>query len=92
VYDSLKGWTWNIQNYMELDIGDGSSHKFGKCLDSVTVIDCVVLLPTADVDGETVVLSEFTMVTKEWSPAMLEHFELANTGMDIKVRMGEHMI
>jgi hypothetical protein len=63
-----------------------------KCLDDISLIDYVVLLPKTDVDGDTVVLSEFTMVTKEWLPAMLEHFELANTGMEVKVRMGGQMI
>jgi hypothetical protein len=66
--------------------------QIDKCLDDVTLIDYVVLLPKADVDREMVVLREFTMVTKEWSPAMLEHFELANTGMDAKVRMGGQMM
>jgi hypothetical protein len=26
---------------------------------------------------------EYTMVTKEWSPAMLEHYEYSKVGMEI---------
>jgi hypothetical protein len=46
----------------------------------------VVLLPKADVAGQIVQL-EFTMATKEWLPAMLDHYELSELGMEVKTRM-----
>jgi hypothetical protein len=55
-------------------------------LSKLTITNFVVLLPKADVAGQTVQL-EFTMVTKEWSPAMLDHYELSELSMDVKTRM-----
>jgi hypothetical protein len=33
---------------------------------------------------------EYTMVTKEWSPAMLEHYEYSRVGMETKPKMDEN--
>jgi hypothetical protein len=41
----------------------------------------VVLLPKSVVGT---VPGQFTMVTKEWSPAMLDHYELSQIGIDHK--------
>ena len=34
---------------------------------------------------------EYTMVTKEWSPAMLEHYEYSNVGIDTKPKVDIEM-
>jgi hypothetical protein len=52
----------------------------------VVVVATAAALPKADVAGQTVQL-EFTMVTKEWSPAMLDHYKLSELSMDVKTRM-----
>ena len=35
---------------------------------------------------------EYTMVSKEWSPAMLEHYEYSSVGIDTKPKMEEHVV
>jgi hypothetical protein len=57
-----------------------------KLLSKLTITNFVVFLPKADVLGQTVQL-EFTMVTKEWLLAMLDHYKLSELGMDVKTRM-----
>jgi hypothetical protein len=69
----IRYWKWAVSDSEEL-------------LSKLTITDFVVLLPKADVAGQTVHL-ELTMVTKEWSLAMLDHYELSELGMDVKTRM-----
>jgi hypothetical protein len=53
-------------------------------LHDLTIIDYVVLLPKSVLDND-VIPGEYTMVTKEWSPAMLDNYEYSLVGMDQKV-------
>jgi hypothetical protein len=55
-------------------------------LHDLTIIDYVVLLPKSVLDND-VILGEYTMVTKEWSPAMLDNYEYSLVGMDQKVNI-----
>ena len=51
--------------------------------DDLEIKDFVVLLPKKGkgCDGE------YTMVSKEWSPAMLEHYNYSKVGVDTKVKL-----
>jgi hypothetical protein len=69
----IRYWKWAVSDSEEL-------------LRKLTKTDFVVLLPKADVAGQTVQL-ESTMATKEWSPAMLDYSELSELGMDVKTRV-----
>jgi hypothetical protein len=65
----IRYWPWKLLNE-------------GIALDDVTIEDFVVLLPKAEVGAPP---GQFTMVTKEWSPAMLDHYALSWVGIDQKM-------
>jgi hypothetical protein len=66
INDGLKYWTWKL--------------KGGACLDDLVIKDYAVLLPKVPVASEAASERVYTMVTKEWSPAMFEHFEYSRVG------------
>jgi hypothetical protein len=53
--------------------------ELGEC----DIKDFVVLLQKEAGEGE------YTIVTKEWSPAMLEHYDYSSVGIDTKPKMEE---
>ena len=64
----IRYWRWNLVSGRDVLLND------------CTIVDFVVLLPKPGV-GSEFVPGEYTMVTKEWSPAMLDHFEYSKVGM-----------
>jgi hypothetical protein len=54
-----------------------------KSYEDLIIKDFVVLLPKR---GEEFV-GEFTMVSKEWSPAMLEHYNYSTVGVETSVKL-----
>ena len=54
-----------------------------KSFDDLEIKDFVVLLPKRGEESD----GEYTMVSKEWSPAMLEHYNYSTVGVDTKVKL-----
>jgi hypothetical protein len=71
----IRYWKWNLSN---IDVS----------FDSCTIIDFVVLLPKPGL-GEEFISGEYTMTTKEWSPAMLDNLGLSTVGIgkDTKISL-----
>jgi hypothetical protein len=68
VMDRLKYWKWELS-------------KDRVDLDQIAIEDFAVLLPRIDARGEHSGGSEYTIVTKEWSPLMLENFAYSRAGI-----------
>lgn len=64
----IRYWSWIMTN-MEVQ------------LSCVTVVDFVVPLPEPGV-GKDFVKEQFTMVTKEWDPSMLDNFDYSRVGIE----------
>jgi hypothetical protein len=69
VRHGLRYWVWEISTETTLIFADLETE------------DYVVLLPKF---GGEVLSKEYTMVTKEWSPAMLDHYEYSKAGIETK--------
>jgi hypothetical protein len=68
VVNGLRYWTWRITDV---------THK----LVDVEIGDFAVILPkTGETDPRN---REYTLVSKEWSPDMLAHYEFSNTGTQV---------
>jgi hypothetical protein len=68
IHHGLKYWIWRLTGIMY-------------DMDEWNVGDFAVLLPRTDKGNWT---TEYSMVTKEWSPAMLEHYDYSNVGTAMK--------
>lgn len=70
-YHGMRFWKWRrTDNIFDLE--------------SLVIKDYAVLLPKyarAELDGSA---DQFTLVTKEWSPLMLQHYNFSTTGIDTK--------
>jgi hypothetical protein len=69
VRHALRYWVWEISTETTLIFADLETE------------DYVVLLPKF---GGEVLSKEYTMVTKEWSPAMLDHYKYSKAGIETK--------
>lgn len=73
----IRYWKWNLTN---IDV------SFECC----TILDFVVLLPKPGL-GEEFISGEYTMITKEWCPAMLDNLDLSNMGIGENQKMDNHL-
>lgn len=73
VHHGLRYWVWRLTDIV-----------YG--FDEWETRDFAVLLPRTD-KGEWT--TEYTMVTKEWSPAMLDHYEYSKVGIATKKEVNE---
>lgn len=69
IYHGLRYWKWNLLGGRDLD------------LEEWEIKDFCVLLPKRSIE---VMEGEYTMVTKEWSPIMLEHYDYCKVGLDVE--------
>jgi hypothetical protein len=73
-YHGMRYWKWRVLDYI-LD------------LEELEVKDFAVLLPKYAVTSTDEGSKEYTMVSKEWSPAMLDHYEYSTVGTNAKVEV-----
>jgi hypothetical protein len=75
VQNGVKYWKWELLGGVEFE--------------ELNIRDYGVLLPKIGGEGIPIGGGYFTIVTKEWSPMMLEHFEYCQVGMYVKPEMEE---
>lgn len=72
LYHGLRYWKWLLSGGRDLT------------MDEWGIKDFCVLLPKRILGAE---VGDYTIVTKEWSPMMLEHYEYSKVGLDVKPKL-----